>query len=498
MMTTLATATGPHRTRGRAGITLTEILISLLIFGVGLVSLATLFPLALLRIKSASDYNRSALLARSAFNDVATRELLKPETFAASWYHAPANRPIGGPAVVPLNPLTHDVTPGTGLLLPPLLPNGLPNPAAAVFRGNTHPAFRIGQDQGSTIQAGPGLPVCYDPMWWAQVRFDQPIANPADARRPAYATEMAVDDQARFGNGDQLVRPGAEGSPTWASYGLRRITNFLPFNSASVERFWPLTFPTADGEPNAFNMPEDIFVSKEDVVWQAESQNSNPIVPDLSGGSVTRDWVFSWMLTGQVSDAGSQTVFEGDVVVFRNRQFGFDRLNGTGRFVPTGEEVLEAVFGYKTLVEADFVNTPLPVYPRGDGRVILLRWPADQPDPQIRIGGWIADATYQRRASFDLASYPPRTSRSPGQRIVWYQVIRKSPIENEIAGTSSEPAQDGYRRMTIMVNTPVKYRTGWINRTTPLIETAVSIHSVVNVFPRTIPINNSRPADSGD
>ena len=491
-----ASAAAPNPKRRRAGITLTEILISLLIFGVGLVSLATLFPLALLRIKSASDYNRSALLAQSAFNDLAARELLKPETFPSTWYHAVAIRPFGGPAVVPFNPLTHDVTPGTGQLLSPLLPN----PAAAVFRGKMHPAFRIGQDQGFNIQPGPGLPVCYDPMWWAQVRFNQPIANPADARRPNYATEMAIDDQARFGNGTGLVRPGATtGSPTWAAYGLRRITNFLPFNPNTVERFWPLTFPTADGNPNAFNMPEDIFVSKEDVVWQPDRQNSNPIVPDLSGGSVTRDWVFSWMLTGQVSDAGSQTVFEGDVVVFRNRPFGFDQVPGLGRFVPAGEEVLEAVFGYNTPNPADFnPNTPI-IYPRGDGRIILLRWPANQPDPQIRIGGWIADATYQRLAEFDLAFYPPGQARSPGQRIAWYQIIRKSPIENE-TGTSSPPAQDGYRRMTITVNTPVKYRTGWLNaRTpTPLIETAVWVPSVVNVFPRVIPINTSRPAQSGD
>ena len=46
-------------TRTRAGITLVEILISILILGVGLVSLATLFPLGLLRLHQASRLTRS-------------------------------------------------------------------------------------------------------------------------------------------------------------------------------------------------------------------------------------------------------------------------------------------------------------------------------------------------------------------------------------------------------------------------------------------------------
>ena len=42
----------PHA-RSRRGITLTEILIAIMILGVGLVSLATLFPIGLLRLRDA-------------------------------------------------------------------------------------------------------------------------------------------------------------------------------------------------------------------------------------------------------------------------------------------------------------------------------------------------------------------------------------------------------------------------------------------------------------
>jgi Tfp pilus assembly protein PilV len=46
-----------HPSRARSGITLTEILISILIMGVGLISLATLFPIGLLRLRDASRHD---------------------------------------------------------------------------------------------------------------------------------------------------------------------------------------------------------------------------------------------------------------------------------------------------------------------------------------------------------------------------------------------------------------------------------------------------------
>ena len=61
-----------------AGITLTEILISIMIMGVGLVSLATLFPIGLLRLRDAQRQTRSAYLLESAAADVTARGLLKP------------------------------------------------------------------------------------------------------------------------------------------------------------------------------------------------------------------------------------------------------------------------------------------------------------------------------------------------------------------------------------------------------------------------------------
>src|SRR5271157_5724655 len=84
----------------RAGITLTEVLLGIMILGVGLVSLATLFPIGLLRLRQAQRLSRSAYLVESAAADVAARGLFNTNSFvyadllnpaAAMWYPSPLN-----------------------------------------------------------------------------------------------------------------------------------------------------------------------------------------------------------------------------------------------------------------------------------------------------------------------------------------------------------------------------------------------------------------------
>ncbi len=83
--------------RSRAGITLVEILISIMILGIGLVSLATLFPIGLLRLRDAQRSSRSAFLAESAQSDMAARALLVKSTFLdpafSPWY---TSQTLGG------------------------------------------------------------------------------------------------------------------------------------------------------------------------------------------------------------------------------------------------------------------------------------------------------------------------------------------------------------------------------------------------------------------
>lgn len=453
--------------RNRRGITLTEILVSIGILGVGLIALATLFPLGLLRIQSATNYNRSALLAQSAFNETISRGLLTPSSFTSAHYW-------------PVNPFNQDVEIGT---MNPLPANNATYP---VFRGGPRAT-----PLGMVYRPGGGLPVCYDPLLWAQARFSDPI-NPNSGTN---------DDDARFGNGIGMVEPlNSDGSTSAPIWGMRRVTNFLPWSSTdSRRRFWPLTFPNADGpaELAARDVAADVFASQDDPLWQNKRDGAT-IVPDLTTtpGSTTYEWVFSWMITGQFANHESQSVFEGDFVVHRNRVFGLlpftQEVPGppnapVRRLRPAGETVVQAVFGYNVPNAADFQPGAF-VYPRGDARQILLRWPASLADPDVRVGQWIADVTYQRNLAEDLVQYPLGV-KYPGQRCHWYQIIRKSPIEEE-TGASSPPVTAGFRRMVVTVARPVEARTRWLNQTTPLHETALIMPSVVNVFPKSVPVDN--------
>src|SRR6516225_1994760 len=84
------------RPRRRSGITLTEILIAIMILGIGLVSLATLFPIGLLRLRDASRWSRSALLSETAAADLAARSLLADDLYRiADTYTAYADTQFG-------------------------------------------------------------------------------------------------------------------------------------------------------------------------------------------------------------------------------------------------------------------------------------------------------------------------------------------------------------------------------------------------------------------
>ena len=95
-MITAAPLTRASRPRG---ITLTEILIAILIMGVGLVSLATLFPIGLLRLRDATRYSRSSFLAQSAAADLTSRSLLSVSSFATTGYYSTATAGYYSPFV---------------------------------------------------------------------------------------------------------------------------------------------------------------------------------------------------------------------------------------------------------------------------------------------------------------------------------------------------------------------------------------------------------------
>jgi hypothetical protein len=478
------------RARGRSGITLTEILISIMIMGVGIVSLATLFPLGLVRLRNAQRMTRSGLLAESVKADLNTHNLLAQFSFTnaliSPWYQSPG-MPAG---FTSYNPWVQDT--------PFFMGNW------AIIDATTSPPS-VSTYLGVNNSVGSGLPVAYDPLWRANASNPFPsgtAANPAYLNGIGNGIGVYEDlsgtqpaSEARFGSGINFLRNDPDGG-TASAYGLQRLTNFRPDI--------PGTAPPVRNKAND-GIILNTFVSHEDIIMQeAKAQYTDPnnanlkvaapstVVPDLSGGpavspSVVNDWRYTWMFTGVQADVSNGTVFTGDVVVFENRQFGYDQIrtpSGGTAYQATGETVVEAVWGYTTTAPPVTVP-PYPPYGLGVSRQVLLRWPATMPDPDVHVGGWIADVTYERVQDNENL----RTQRVyPLQRCEWYQIAKRT---DPGAGASwSTDGRLAYRSIMVWVSTPVRDRTPMNFLTTPIqplhVEAALIAPSVVSVFPKTV------------
>ncbi|RUL82038.1 type IV pilus modification PilV family protein [Tautonia sociabilis] len=490
-----------RRSRARAGITLTEILIAIMIMGIGMVSLATLFPLGLLRMRDATRASRSTILAQSAMADANVRSteyaggLLNPDAFLDPrlvWYqpwiqlNGRAQR-AGFPFTI--TPLTHDFD--------TINNDVLAGVAASFFT--------------------PGLPVAYDPLFWSTTHYltegQTPVQTPTGLRGN-------LGSEGRFGSGIGFVRSTGNNPPS--AHGLQRITNFQPYDPSYP---WPYTYSLPSTNPALLNIAEvagKIFSSIDDPVITGDEsgQSGSPVVPadfdPTAGYSSEREWDFTWMITGRLGVAGDPSTFEGNIVVFHKRPIGLDPvvspLDGNTYLVPTGERVVEAIWGYTSSAAGlDLIPAPQAPgitggYSAADDRSVLLRWPASMPDPLVRVGDFIADVTYERYQETTpavVSSYPSDPSgrpipltrnylpdnpltgwngaRYPGQRVHWYRIVQKGEVE-------IDPDVAGHRRIIVRIDTPVQAKTrlvpdgsGGVSSAVP--EAALINPYVVNVFP---------------
>ena len=509
---------GRLESRSRPGITLTEILIAILILGVGLVSLATLFPIGLLKLRDATRYSRTAFLSESAASDIAARGLLTTQSFTAADLLNYANNlpgwyPSANSATGFVDPLIQD-SPAYGY--DPLTP----------------PATAPGPGVSVASAGGNGLPFAYDPLWryYTGIYLD-----------PLNGYKKTIPE-ARFASGIGFIRLDPDGGVP-SAHGLQRLTNFngqyITVNNLQV----PVM-------PSSFNVPR-IFVSPEDVVWQEATNNNytlafNPtipvgipstVVPDLSittdgNGNrtyqTTADWRYTWMFTGYQTSGGNASIFEGSIVIFENRPFAIDPVANppystglaSGAFQVAGETVVEAVFGFSTKVGIDQAQGFSAGYGVGADRTVLLRWPNVLPDPVVKAGDWIADVTYERQANvvWTLPNGPGRFytlnngvksgipnplnfsewDNLPAQRCIWYQVQKATPPTDVVANSPLDfqngSAKYGYRYMFVYVNSSLQARTMLSSTGQPVVLNAALISPyVVNVIPQTINVSQSTP-----
>jgi type II secretory pathway pseudopilin PulG len=493
----------------RRGITLTEILIAILILAVGLASLATLFPLGLLRLRDAARSTRSAYLTESAASDIVSRGLLSSSSFTLAdqfnfingltpWFTT--TTPNGGQIYTPL---TQD-TPGyyQDWFTPPL-----PVTAANTLGTNT------------ATNGGYGLPFAYDPLW----RF-QTISKVTGIA----GYYMGDTLEARFGAGLGFIQsdPAGDGFPP-SAHGLQRLTNF---NRPSVI----VNGRTAPIMPISSTVPS-IFVSPEDVVWvenvattsgNASANSFSPVLPDMSIPSgqttltntpatpVVNDWHYSWMFTGQQNNGNSGSTFDGNIVILENRAFAIEVPglipNPPGgiyqAYQVEGETVVEAIWGFSAHISS--FSGGAPGFGSSADRSVLLRWYASEPDPVVHVGDWIADVTYERSAvavANRFLSYPQFTGPGggatgtigglqnpfnngewdnlPAQRCFWYRVVKTGTP----AADTNTTAGSAQRSMVVYVDRTLQARTPITSvGVAARVNAALICPSVVNVIPQTI------------
>lgn len=147
-------------TPGSSGATLVEVLMSCMLMGIGVVTLATLFPISILRAVQASQLTNATILRHNAeaFIDVDLRLVTEPGPFATTVYH---NRnyvvdPLGYAAFVTL--------PSTGVPLAPATPPlaSVPPPPLDVLSwidwfGNNGPNVEVPHTADRNLQRCAGL-----------------------------------------------------------------------------------------------------------------------------------------------------------------------------------------------------------------------------------------------------------------------------------------------------------------------------------------------------
>ena len=244
--------------------------------------------------------------------------------------------------------------------------------------------------------------------------------------------------------------------------------------------------------------------------WESNQvTNPSPLVPDLNISTdapnrntvrtyqPTVDFRFTWLFTGQQSDTSKGTIFDGNIVIMENRPFSIDAVQVTPPATSsTGWPARSWSRRSSATTATSCLGSELHAsgYGVASNRVVMLRWPATLPDPEVKVGSWIADVTYERhlvdgerRRFASVRSAPGTMDNLPAQRCFWYQVSKVTPPA-DATGTLAFAGDPGpYRYMMIWTGTDLRAKTVLnVNTGQPAVLNAalVSPH-VVNVFPRT-------------
>ena len=410
----------------RQGISLTEVLIGIMVLGIGVITLATLFPIGLLRMKRAVNDVRGTLEAQSAANEVRTRDLLAPP-LGPWWFESGG----GGATSNVYSPLSAD--PDSLLIL-----------GAANFTGGTAP-FRP--------TSGIGIPVVIDPIWMLEhgIPTDPRSANmtglPWDLSTNARANPIAY----RFGLADMNKNAkvdflGGQGlMRTAAGISNLRLASeifaspddlaYMDKDQGELRRILPVQVRSGLASPPPYLTPTygvpfygNTQYRERRYTWMLIARKSNagqtynpganglvgPLIADLNdvldnvGPDLIANYPASTSLSFVSSDDPARDMstgapvlapvgpFDVTVVVFYNRDF-------------TSLEVVYANDFYPVAATAEpSTNRPVPIFSPvlrrisigpnfmdfGPTEATLLERSDGIPFPEIPVGAYIMDSTF--------------------------------------------------------------------------------------------------------
>lgn len=282
----------------RSGISLTEILIGIMVLGIGVISLATLFPLGLLRMMRAVNSVRGTVTAENAWHETQAWNLLAPP------FGPPANYFSRYPAVAA--------------------------PWPNNFWQSSVPAI-----------TGSGLPVVIDPLWMIQ--------NPTRTDRHRFGmTDMDNNSlpDAAIPYGEGLLRtpgwfgPGADGAPG--------VVSVDDDGNGIIDDVGELGWPGSDDVVGfTFLEASELFASPDDMTF-GEGENKRmvplqdlisptpgapPYLTPTNGvpfgpGSLLRESRYSWIIIARKVNARQGITYTYGV--------GADGVPGTNNGGPFG------------------------------------------------------------------------------------------------------------------------------------------------------------------
>ena len=435
----------------RAGVTLTEVLMSLMIMSIGVVSVATLFPISALRTLEASKQT-SSTIARFT---------------SESWIDT-------------LPELIHNPDDGISKALSPYSTEPFASKYdGRAFRNHNYVVDPYGYLAGDpSVQtffgnlSGAAPPASFNPMTRYSGGFIDPVVATTFVTQPDN-WKVVVESQADGG------------TPTGVtSVNLASDADLSSINLSNPDVVYRAVIFNVDGDRSQVRTPlTGITLSPPTVTWATA-------LPTLfNNGNIGKvriessEEFYTWMWSVRKHSNGPASV---DAVIFFRRGFNpeYEQIyDASFRKISLGSNGVPGADGTNgTNADDDFLGVANDVgeigYPNtddGPNNIVTIRWPDGMKEPVIKRGGYIFDTAngfwYRIRASQN-ETY---TAGAPGYttvQLVLDEAIKANNNDQDWNGNAVQDTASPPLPPTALPEAPIVYRGG-----------AILHPNVANVFP---------------